>query len=268
MLRLRVTVRESLSESLSINSLRAVSYEPVAHYSESSYRERKRKMLSPRKEWNKNDTFKLIALYEHQPILWDKKHMDYRNREKKNKILSEIGLHFECSIEEIQRKIHNLRNQMSQELKKKKKRKKGTDEIEESNWIYFNALKFLIPPLTINVTQSLHTQTSMSIKENVFYEENVEMEETTSTSTTSSKKIKREIDDNQLFKTTLSSSYQEVDEYDKFGQYVALELKTLKSDFNKARLKSEIRKIIVQIADEDLYDSINPLSSSISMPSP
>lgn len=96
------------------------------------------------------------------------------------------------------------------------------------------------------------------------------MEETTSTSTTSSKKIKREIDDNQLFKTTLSSSYQEVDEYDKFGQYVALELKTLKSfnNFNKARLKSEIRKIIVQIADEDLYDSINPLSSSISMPSP
>lgn len=52
---------------------------------------------------------------------------------------------------------------MSQELKKKKKRKKGTDEIEESNWIYFNSLKFLIPPLTINVTQSLHTQTSMSI---------------------------------------------------------------------------------------------------------
>lgn len=52
---------------------------------------------------------------------------------------------------------------MSQELKKKKKRKKGTDEIEESNWIYFNALKFLILPLTINVTQSLHTQTSMSI---------------------------------------------------------------------------------------------------------
>lgn len=94
------------------------------------------------------------------------------------------------------------------------------------------------------------------------------MEETTSPSTTSSKKIKREIDDNQLFKTTLSNSYQEVDEYDKFGQYVALELKTLKSDFNKARLKSEIRKIIVQIADEDLYDSINPLSSSMSMPSP
>lgn len=117
MLRLRVTVRESLSESLSINFLRAVSYEPVAHYSESSYRERKRKMLSPRKEWNKNDTFKLIALYEHQPILWDKKHMDYRNREKKNKILSEIGLHFECSIEEIQRKIHNLRNQVRYNVK-------------------------------------------------------------------------------------------------------------------------------------------------------
>ncbi|KAI4496407.1 hypothetical protein M0804_000217 [Polistes exclamans] len=40
-------------------------------------------------------------------------------------------------------------------------------------------------------------------------------------------------------------------EFEQFGQYVSLELKCLKFEENKEKLKNEIRKIIVRIAEED-----------------
>lgn len=54
---------------------------------------------------------------------------------------------------------------MSQELKKMKKTKSGsgTDEIYDSKWPYFAALKFLIPALTINQTKSSMTLTKSSL---------------------------------------------------------------------------------------------------------
>lgn len=65
---------------------------------------------------------------------------------------------------------------------------------------------------------------------------------------------------------------KEPDEFDIFGQYVALELRTLKSDYSRARLKSEIRKVIVRIADEELYSTTTtcstPASVSTPIPSP
>lgn len=38
------------------------------------------------------------------------------------------------------------------------------------------------------------------------------------------------------------------DDFDRFGEYVALELKTLKYDFYRGLLKSEIHKVIVNIS--------------------
>lgn len=55
------------------------------------------------------------------------------------------------------------------------------------------------------------------------------------------------------------------DEDDRFGEYVALELRSLRSDTNKRRLKSEIRKAICSIADFDdanvlVLNALDPLS--------
>lgn len=63
----------------------------------------------------KDSTFKSINLYQQQLVFWDRKHVDYRNREKR--LLSEIGLKYECTAEEMQRKIHNLRNRVKSILK-------------------------------------------------------------------------------------------------------------------------------------------------------
>ena len=77
------------------------------------------------------------------------------------------------------------------------------------------------------------------------------------------KKRRRDDIEDTLYKSALKSLQQEPDEFDEFGQYVALELKSLKSDFNRGRLKSEIRKIIVRIADEDLYCGLSPSATAV-----
>jgi hypothetical protein len=49
--------------------------------------------------------------------------------------------------------------------------------------------------------------------------------------------------DEELCQAALQKLQKEPDNYDNFGQYVALELRSLKSDFNKVRIRSEIRFI-------------------------
>ncbi|CAK9811262.1 hypothetical protein ANTPLA_LOCUS6955 [Anthophora plagiata] len=233
--------------------------------------------MTTRKEWSKDEIFNLISMYEENSVLWNTKDVDHKNREKKNKIIEEMAANFNCLSEEIQRKIHNLRNQMSQELKKKKKRRSGSgiDEMDVSHWPYFAALKFLIPVLSVNTIQSSYIQASIIIEKTTEAEEygtenSAEIDQKPKILMQPPRKRKRENDDvsEQLIKSALETLQKEPDEYDKFGQYVALELKSLKCDFNKARLKSEIRKVIVRIADEDLYGTPNTSSVSTPMPSP
>ena len=63
------------------------------------------------------------------------------------------------------------------------------------------------------------------------------------------RKVKNESD--KLFQEAVQIMMKPKDEYDRFGEYVASELKSLKFDINRGRLKSEIRKSIAKIADED-----------------
>lgn len=66
--------------------------------------------------WSTNDTFELIGLYKENVPLWDTKHEDYRNRELKGKIISDIATRMNVTGEEINRKLHNLRNQVIEKL--------------------------------------------------------------------------------------------------------------------------------------------------------
>lgn len=49
--------------------------------------------------------------------------------------------------------------------------------------------------------------------------------------------------DEELCQVALQKLQEEPDNYDKFGQYIALQLRSLKSDFNKVRMRSEIKFI-------------------------
>ena len=78
----------------------------------------------------------------------------------------------------------------------------------------------------------------------------------------SPKRKQRKVENNEssekLFKEAVQIMMKPKDEYDIFGEYVASELKSLRFDINKGRLKSEIRKAIAKIADEDEREFWSP----------
>ncbi|KAF6197577.1 hypothetical protein GE061_008541 [Apolygus lucorum] len=80
-------------------------------------------MATPSKKWAHEEVCLLIENYEANPILWDIRHPDYRDRVKKNLVTEKLANNFNCPVSEISRKLHNLRNQVSQELKKIKQKK-------------------------------------------------------------------------------------------------------------------------------------------------
>ncbi|XP_031327744.1 uncharacterized protein LOC116158995 [Photinus pyralis] len=232
------------------------------------------------KNWSKDEVLELIQCYEENEMLWNTRCTEYRNREKKQALLREFAIQFSCSAEEIQRKLHNLRNQVSQELKKMKKKKSGagTDENYTTNWPYFTALKFLIPTLIPNQTESNRSETRSSIETQPVKEIESQLDEeinvvgnenTNITIENKQKKRKREktdVDD-QLFRSAIQTLQKPPDEDEIFGQYVAMELKGITNDFLKRKLKSAIRRSVNQIVDEyDMHMYGTPSTSSASLP--
>lgn len=70
--------------------------------------------------------------------------------------------------------------------------------------------------------------------------------------------------DDPLARNALLTAFKLKDEHDQFGEYVALELRSLKTELSRRRLKSEIRKAIVRIADEEDLQLLNRTEASTS----
>ncbi|XP_076664793.1 uncharacterized protein LOC143367058 [Andrena cerasifolii] len=92
------------------------------------------------KNWLEEEVKELISQWELYPELWAVKNEVYKNRIKK-----QLAKKFNTTYSEISRKLHNLRTQFNQELRKTvyKKSGAGTDTTYESTWKNFGALKFL-----------------------------------------------------------------------------------------------------------------------------
>ncbi|KAG7171984.1 putative Alcohol dehydrogenase transcription factor Myb/SANT-like-containing protein 19 [Homarus americanus] len=86
------------------------------------------------KKWSDTGTEMLISLYDENELLWNIRSAEYRNRVKKHEEFKRIGETINFDTNEVARKIHNLRNQFNQELKKLKQRKSasGADEVYAS----------------------------------------------------------------------------------------------------------------------------------------
>lgn len=72
--------------------------------------------MSDKKEWFKGEIEDLINMYHGKPELWDVTSNIYKNRVKKQDAVKEMAEEFNTTVEEIQRKIHNLRNQFNSEF--------------------------------------------------------------------------------------------------------------------------------------------------------
>ena len=101
--------------------------------------------ISKSRDWSREDVIKLIELYECNPCLWDCRNSDYKNRILKSEVCATIAGELSATVEEINRKLHNLRSQWHSEIKKFKIKKSGSgaEEVYKSNWWCFDALKFL-----------------------------------------------------------------------------------------------------------------------------
>lgn len=64
------------------------------------------------RQWADEEIFQLINLYEEKEFLWNVNHKLYRNRDKKMSAYEEFATKFNCDANEVQRNIHNLRNQV------------------------------------------------------------------------------------------------------------------------------------------------------------
>lgn len=101
--------------------------------------------MADKKSWSKEETLSLISHWELHPVLWDVKNKNYRNRIKKQNALRTIGAALNTNENEIGRKLHNLRTQFHSELRKIKANHSGdgTEDKYETNWEFFEAIKFI-----------------------------------------------------------------------------------------------------------------------------
>lgn len=95
-----------------------------------------------------------------------------------------------------------------------------------------------------------------------------------STKKVSNKRQSQTHDDDDILKEAIGIMKKPKTDFDRFGDYVALELKSLKSDYYRGLLKSEIRKSIANISETDernywsTYSSTNTSSCFTPMPTP
>ncbi|XP_014362329.2 uncharacterized protein LOC106713939 [Papilio machaon] len=214
--------------------------------------------MKPR-TWPAEEIKSLISYYESLPELWQVSNPDYKNRVKKSAAVDSLAEQFNTTAFEINRKLHNLRTQFNNELRKlKKKSGQGTDENYTSNWEYFTSLKFLMP----NIIPANETQGDLNLP----FTNNNSLESPESTNTQSSRRTlkKRKIEDESLDRVLNVS--EKFDDAATFGDFVAAAIRNMRSDARKRELKRKIQRIILDIEEKDEADqySITESESSAS----
>ncbi|KAG7163452.1 putative Alcohol dehydrogenase transcription factor Myb/SANT-like-containing protein 22 [Homarus americanus] len=221
----------------------------------------------------------LIQQYGRFPELWNVSLMEYRNKEKKANAVKEIAKILNIPESEITRKWHNLRCQMNSEIRKLKKKKRsiGADDVVlKSTWEFFDTLHFMIG---CNKPQgSTSANMALSFSQNVVKEEFTQPSEqcqdfvTPSTSgiehdkkkcSGKNKKVEH-LEEQAALKKAIDVLNKPQDDYSVFGDYVASELRQLRSDENRKILKRTIMKAIIEMGEKEDLE----YSSSTSTPIP
>ncbi|CAG5012248.1 unnamed protein product [Parnassius apollo] len=227
-----------------------------------------------RYNWNSENTMKLIDTMEKEcKELWDLKHPLNKDRVARQAKMEYLANVFGTSAEEISRKIHNLRTQFNNELRKIKRRSgnEGSVVAGSSGWEYFDALTFLLRA----PTDPLDTVDSVNLALAEFQaDEELEFgiaarahlnNNTSNNSPT--RRAKPAIRVAASAPPPLPPSAHPMmwpeeplprlrpgvnaDECQIFGDFVASELRTLRSDESRKKLKRMIQKAILQVGEEE-----------------
>ncbi|XP_052739278.1 uncharacterized protein LOC128198346 [Bicyclus anynana] len=195
-----------------------------------------------KKVWSKHETKAFIARYKENPILWNPKIKDYRNQAKRRKIENYLSAEFNTTVFEIGRKIRILRTQWLKEYKKFKYFALNGKEYQ-SNWIWFKALKAVF-----GLNRDIEISDGNSIDDEQGDEEiyiNI-TEDLISTEESSVVNFT-----NEEYKSYEKQTMTNNDEYQKFGDYVAYQLRSMHYRNNIKELKSTIEQSITKWQKKD-----------------
>ncbi|KAL1516657.1 hypothetical protein ABEB36_000540 [Hypothenemus hampei] len=214
--------------------------------------------------WSEEETFSLISYWKMYPELWNVNNINYRNRAKKENALKELAAKFDTIESEISRKLHNLRTQFHQGKRRKKTNKDG-DEYQIT-WKFYDAMKFISndhstsgnfePPKQMEILANEHDNSNDDIKIDV---------QPRKRKPGHIKKNNRQHE--VIFKKTSNLLNKRSDQFQIFGDFVASELRNLKSWDYQRQLKLTIQRAIVQYSELDLSspstsEDRNPLYSN------
>ncbi|KAK7863634.1 hypothetical protein R5R35_006171 [Gryllus longicercus] len=224
--------------------------------------------------WSKENITKLIELLELRECLWRKSHSFYKDRVKRNAALYEMSEQLARTPKEIENKIHNLRCQYRNEVKKERTRNSGAGakDVYMSKWEFFKSLNFLYGG---GEAEKGNTFDSMS-KTSTELELDMESQETLlesqlapsvchyavpSTSAASvtcvygsPPKKKRDTSEDEVLKKCISVLDRHIDEHQVFGEHVASALRELPERL-QCKLKIDISELIVN-ARKEHYNSM------------
>ncbi|KAF9424300.1 hypothetical protein HW555_000439 [Spodoptera exigua] len=174
----------------------------------------------PMREFNWDDSAVLLLIekYQENELLWNPRHMDFKNRNKRNDAVRDIASVFNIASSEIERKLKNLSSHYFREKRKYEESKRsgsGRDDVQLPKWFAYKALSFLndknAPSSQDNITsQTTLLSTRTSRKRNIEREPEVDealqlLREITSNA--------RQRDDAAIFADYISSKLRKMDHY-------------------------------------------------------
>jgi hypothetical protein len=169
-------------------------------------------------DWTRELTMALIVEYERQPCLYDTKHKFNTNKHARNdaflKIAGELKeINPTVAVEDIKKKITNLRQQFSHEnakIQSSLRTGTGTEDVYEPSVWWYEKLLFLVPHVKTRKTKStldyLSQDTSPETEiqdesEDTVYSEHVETPHTTS----KKRKLKENVPADPIIEKTVAS---------------------------------------------------------------
>ncbi|OWR50266.1 uncharacterized protein LOC116767690 [Danaus plexippus] len=222
----------------------------------------------PRWHWTQENTLKLIEAFEKDcKELWDTKHPLNRDKNARHAKHEYLANMFETTSDEISRKLHNLRTQFNNELRKiKRKQAGGEGERGNSGWEYFDSLAFLMREPLVDPLDTTVEGVNLALAE---FQADEEVEfGLVRARVTGSPVVRKPVQrvaasaPPPLPPSAHPMMWPEqpkprirpginADECQIFGDFVASELRTLRSDASRKRLKRIIQKAILQIGEEE-----------------
>ncbi|CAB3234550.1 unnamed protein product [Arctia plantaginis] len=248
-------------------------FSPKIEIDSESEKEFSRRESNSKPYWNSDNTMKLIETMEKEcKELWDPKNPLNKDRNARHSKFEYLADMFETTPEEISRKVHNLRTQFNNELRKIKRR-----QVVRSGWEYFDALSFL---MRMPAADTLETVDAVNLELAEFQAN--EEEEFGAAARAHVSLMAQNNNETSPSKMRFSKAPTSVassgppplppsahplmwcedlvpkirpglnaDECQIFGDFVASELRTLRSNESRKKLKRMIQKAILQVGEEE-----------------